>query len=126
MAFVEFLIKKGNSNPLPKGQCGLNVAKDGIKVTISAPDAQNGLKAHNYVKFLYDAATHTLGVKKSENASGASRITRFSKTGIVRVIVPAQLRGLLAGLEVKSGRYYFVDNPEVGFYTINLSRAVPE
>lgn len=124
MAFVEFQMTKGGNHALPKGVCSLSIAPKHGHVSISAPDALNGLRTHNYVRFFYDAASNKLGIKKSDNAKGAAKICRQEKTSVVNIAIPANLRHLLNEIGAKSGRYYFVDDPEHGFYTIDLGKAV--
>jgi hypothetical protein len=123
MAFVDFAVKKGctSGEPLPKGVCSLALSKALSRLTVSAPDALNGLKAHNYVRLCFDAATNTLGVRKSESAASASKIQRKENSGIAVIALPAALRALLLELEIKPGRFYFVDNPKTGFYTVDLT-----
>lgn len=129
MAFVVFESKRGRvgrRKTLPNGVCSVHNSGKFLIIYISAPDAQNGLRTHNYAHVLWDAGANILGVRKADNPSGAVKLRRNDKANTIAVTIPADLTEELRAMAVKPGRYYFRDDPRHGFYTIDLNVPVPE
>lgn len=129
MAFVEFEVRRPGGDPLPKGVCSLCMpikhGQNAAKLLISAVDALNHFRAVNHVRVLWDAATNTIGLRKVTDARGACKLRRTPKSSVVCVTLPKALQMELVELGTLSNRFYFVEDPALGFYTINLTQPAP-